>query len=64
MFLKRNCKQVTRLVLEAEDRHLPWVERLAVRIHMHICATCPRFQQQVRLMREATQAWRHYSQES
>ena len=63
MFLRRNCKEVTRLVLEAEDRQLPWAERLAVRLHMHICAACPRFRQQVRLMREATLAWRRYSEE-
>lgn len=64
MPLRRTCKQVTALVLSAEDRALPLVERLAVRLHLYACTACTRFTGQVKLMRKATARWRSYSEES
>lgn len=58
--LFRNCREVTALVLGGEDRRLGFVERLAVRFHMQICAACPRFERQVALMRRALPRWRAY----
>lgn len=63
MWPRRTCRQVTRLVLMAEDRALPWHERVAVRLHMRICIACPRFLAQVRFMREAMGPWRHYREQ-
>lgn len=63
MMLRRTCKQVTHLVLQAEDRALPWRERLAVRLHLLVCKACPRFVAQVALMRRASRQWRHYSEQ-
>lgn len=60
--LYRNCKQVTALVIAREDRSLPWHERLAVRAHMAICATCPTFERQVLTMRNALRQWRQYEE--
>ena len=60
--LRRNCREVVRLVLAREDRQLPWLERLAVRLHMQMCQACPRFEHQVALMRNAMQRWRHYAE--
>ncbi|MDC6165875.1 MULTISPECIES: zf-HC2 domain-containing protein [unclassified Roseateles] len=62
MLLRRSCKQVTHLVLQAEDRALPLRERLAVRLHMLVCKACPRFADQVALMRSASKRWRAYSE--
>jgi len=62
MLLRRTCKEVTHLVLQAEDQALPWRERLAVRLHLMACQACPRFVAQVRLMRKASQRWRDYSE--
>lgn len=62
MLLRRTCKEVTRLVLLAEERALPWHERLAVRLHMLACQACPRFAAQVALMRRAGDRWRRYSE--
>jgi hypothetical protein len=56
--LRRTCKEVTHLVLQAQDRRLPWIDRVAVRLHMLICDTCPRFLAQVGLMRRAMDQWR------
>lgn len=53
-----SCREVTRLLLQGEDRRLNLGERLAVRVHMAVCATCPRFERQVQLMREAARRWR------
>lgn len=61
-FLRRNCKEVSYLVLQALDTALPWHERLAVRLHMVACKACPRFVAQVTLMQRATERWRHYSE--
>jgi hypothetical protein len=58
-FLK-NCKEVTALVIAREDRALGWRERLAVRMHMAMCAACPAFERQVLTMRNAMVQWRNY----
>lgn len=59
-FLNRNCREVTALVLAGEDRPLGVAERAAIRLHMLICRTCPRFARQVALMRQALPRWRAY----
>ena len=58
--LIRNCREVSELVLAAEDRRLGVIERLAVRLHLRICQACPKFQRQVELMRKALPRWRAY----
>ena len=58
--LFRNCREVTALVLAGEDRRLGFVERVAVRLHLQICAACPKFTRQVALMRQALPRWRAY----
>jgi hypothetical protein len=55
-----NCREATHLVLQAEDQPLAWTDRLRVRMHMAICRVCPRFAQQVGLMRQALGNWRAY----
>lgn len=62
VFLRRTCKEVTHLVLQALDEALPWHERLAVRLHMMACKACPRFVAQVKLMQRASARWRRYSE--
>ena len=62
MWPRRTCRQVTELVLRQEDQALPWPERVAVRLHMQICAACPRFVQQVKFRRQAMGRWRSYSE--
>jgi hypothetical protein len=56
----RTCKEVTALVIAREDRNLPWRDRLALRLHMSICAACPAFERQIIGMRNAMRQWRHY----
>ncbi len=61
--LKITCREATQIILEGEDRHLPLVERLSLRLHHRICSNCRRFARQVELMRRASARWRHYSEE-
>lgn len=56
--LIRNCREVTRLVLEGEDRTLGVGERAVLRLHWAVCEGCSRFRDQVALMRGALAAQR------
>jgi len=56
----RTCKEVSALVIAREDHVLPWRDRLALRLHMAICAACPTFERQVLTMRNAMRQWRNY----
>jgi hypothetical protein len=56
----RSCREVTRLVLEGEDRSLSIGERFIVRWHYRACTACPRFGRQVQFMRVALARWRNY----
>jgi hypothetical protein len=61
--LMRTCKEVTALVIAREDQALPLLDKLALRLHMAICAACPNFERQVLTMRNAMQQWRNYQDE-
>ncbi|MCV2352952.1 zf-HC2 domain-containing protein [Paucibacter sp. B2R-40] len=58
-----NCKEITRLVLEGEERPLGRAEKLVVRAHYLICRGCTNFGKQVELMRKASARWRNYSED-
>jgi len=60
MNFNRSCREVTRLVLESEERELPLADRLALQIHWRICEGCTKFRGQAKLMREAMARWRGY----
>ena len=62
MSLRRTCKEVAALVIAREDRALAWQDRLALRLHMAVCATCPVFERQIFTMRHAMKQWRHYEE--
>jgi hypothetical protein len=59
--LRRTCKEISALLIAREDRALPLVERLALRVHLAMCQACPRFERQLLTMRNAMGHWRHYS---
>jgi hypothetical protein len=60
MIFSRSCREVTRLVLESEDRELALADRLALQIHWRICDGCSKFRDQARHMRQAMVRWRSY----
>lgn len=46
------CKETTELASRALDTRLSFGERLALRMHLAICANCARFAQQIQDMRK------------
>ena len=63
MILRRTCKEVAALLVAREDRDLPTMERVALRLHLAACHACPKFERQVLVMRNAMQRWRNYTGE-
>jgi Putative zinc-finger len=58
MILRRTCKEAAALLVAREDRPLPTVERLALRLHLAACSACPQFARQLSVMRDALTRWR------
>ena len=56
-----SCKEVTQRAGDWTDGQLRWHERLAVRLHLLVCAMCRRFLHQYRLAADtaAAHACRH-----
>jgi hypothetical protein len=63
MMLMRTCKEAAALLIAREDRPLPPVERVALRLHLALCKACPVFERQLLTMRNALARWRHYTEE-
>jgi hypothetical protein len=61
MPFNRTCREVAALLVAREDRHLGLADRLALRVHMVICDTCPRFERQMLTMRNGLKHWRNYT---
>ncbi|QDL35862.1 zf-HC2 domain-containing protein [Rhodoferax sediminis] len=62
MILRRTCKQIAALLIAREDRALPVMERIALRLHLAACTACPIFERQVLTLRNALRQWRNYSE--
>ena len=58
--LKLTCKEAAALLIAREDRALPLTDRAALRLHLAICAACPRFERQLLTVRNALKQWRGY----
>jgi hypothetical protein len=52
------CKDVTRLLSQAQDARLPFLMRMRVRAHLTVCDLCSRFDAQLRFLREAARKYR------
>lgn len=63
MALLRNCRDVTALVLQGQDRRLGALEKLSLHLHWRMCIGCRRFRGQAQLMKQALDGWRHYRDE-
>jgi hypothetical protein len=63
MILGRSCKQVAALLIAREDRALPVVDRVALRLHLMACKACPVFERQLLTMKSALKTWRNYRED-
>jgi hypothetical protein len=57
------CKQATALLIAQEDRKIDMSDRVALRLHVYACKTCPNFEQQLLIMRKSMKLWRNYGDE-
>ena len=48
-----SCRQATELMSQEQDRPLALSERIALRLHVWICAGCANYRRQMRVLREA-----------
>jgi hypothetical protein len=49
------CKEVTRMASDAMERQLPLRQRLAMKLHLLVCALCMRYVKQLQFMHDAAQ---------
>ncbi|MEK9953523.1 MAG: zf-HC2 domain-containing protein [Curvibacter sp.] len=52
-----SCKEVNRLLSEAQDRPLVLRERLPLRLHLALCQGCRNFGQQLDFLRQASRGY-------
>ena len=52
-----NCREVTRLLSESQDRTLGLTERMTVKIHLMMCTGCRNFGVQMDTLRQMARAY-------
>lgn len=52
-----SCKEVNRLLSEAQDRPLALRERLPLRLHLAVCQGCRNFEKQLDFLRQASRGY-------
>ncbi|PKO68766.1 MAG: hypothetical protein CVU22_07640 [Betaproteobacteria bacterium HGW-Betaproteobacteria-16] len=52
-----NCREVTRLVSESQERRLSVVEKMSLNLHLMMCDGCKNFSLQVPFLRRAMKAY-------
>nr|WP_321239493.1 zf-HC2 domain-containing protein [uncultured Tolumonas sp.] len=52
-----NCREVTRLLSEAQERELTLKERLSLTVHLSWCSGCRTFSKQMQSIRQITRAY-------
>jgi hypothetical protein len=62
--LRLTCKQAAALLIAREDQILRMPDRVALKLHLMACKTCPKFENQVLTMRAALNQWRTDSRET
>ena len=52
-----NCQQATRLISESQDRALSLSEKMALKMHVLMCAGCKNFSLQIPFLSQAMKAY-------
>ena len=52
-----SCKDATKLMSQSFDRHLTWMERAGLRLHLMICKACPEAHRQLEFLHKACQRY-------
>jgi hypothetical protein len=48
-----NCRQAARMMSDAQERPLSLRDRIKLRLHLHWCLACSRYEHQVAFIRNA-----------
>jgi hypothetical protein len=48
-----NCKEASKIISQSLDNPLSWSDRMKLKLHLFICNACTRFNQQLRLIKNA-----------
>jgi hypothetical protein len=64
MRLMLSCKDASALIIKREDQTLCAGETVVLKFHLFICATCPKFENQILVMRKAMDRWRNYTDDA
>lgn len=56
MKLLPDCREVSRLLSEAQDRPLPLADRTRLRLHLAMCHSCRNVEAQFETLRQALRA--------
>ncbi len=57
----RTCKEAAALLIAREDRSLNLSDKIALKLHLLACKACPKFENQVLILRAAMGRWRNYA---
>ncbi|MFM9899387.1 MAG: zf-HC2 domain-containing protein [Polaromonas sp.] len=57
--LRRTCRQAAALLIAREDQVLAIPDRVALKLHLMACKTCPKFKNQLSTLRAAMSQWRN-----
>ncbi|AOS98568.1 hypothetical protein AUP74_03202 [Microbulbifer aggregans] len=60
----KSCREITRLVSEAQERELGLSERMGLRMHLAICRGCRNFAEQMEAMRKICRAYARRDEDS
>lgn len=60
----KNCREITQLVSEAQERELGLSERMGLRMHLAICGGCRNFSQQMEALRKICRSYARRDDES
>lgn len=52
-----NCRQVTKLVSESQERNLTFMEKAPLKFHLLLCSGCANFSRQVPFLSQAMRAF-------
>lgn len=53
-----SCKEVSKLLSQAQDRRLGWREKLGLALHLKLCEGCVNFRRQLAFIRAAMHRYR------
>ncbi len=53
MKLNFDCQEVSRLLSDGQDRHLPTADRARMRLHLVMCQACRNVDEQMQFLRKA-----------